>query len=315
MHQAYPLTVVPPRDRFEYFSSVIDDLFCPMRCEPHGDPDAFSARLEKAELGSVGLARVSTTPVTVTRRLVDVARIPEPPYLVKFQLKGECRWSQRGREVHLRPGDFVIVSTAEPYRLEFIGAYDMPVLTVPQQVMHELTPDPERFLGWRMPAEDASCGLLSSFVANLVPRLARLPKPMAERAEANLLDLLGGVLNARGGTAVVARTKEQQVSRIKRFVGRALRERNLGPEMVASAFGVSTRYVHKLFAGEELTLNRYIRAERLEACRRMLADPAFADMSITEIAMYWGFYDLPHMSRCFRESFHVAPKEYRRQPC
>lgn len=313
MHQAYPLTVVPARERFEYFSSVIEELFCPMRCEPHGDRDGFSARLENADLGNVGLARVSTTPVTVTRRFVDVAGIAEPPYLVKFQLRGECRWSQRGREVHLRPGDFVIASTAEPYRLEFIGPYDMPVLTVPRNVMRELTSDPERFLGWRMPAEDASCGLLSSFVANLVPRLARLPKPMAEKAESNLLDLLGGVLNAHGAAAV-ARTREQQVGQIKRFVGRSLRERNLGPDMVARAFGVSTRYVHKLFAGEELTLNRYIRAERLEACRRMLADPAHADLSITEIALHWGFYDLPHMSRCFRESFGVAPKEYRRQP-
>jgi AraC-like DNA-binding protein len=314
MHQAYPLTVVPPRDRFEYFSSVVDEVFCPMRCEPHGGNEDFFARLENTELGNVGLARVSTAPVTVTRRFADVARIPDPPYLVKFQLKGECRWSQRGREVHLRPGDFVIASTAEPYRLEFIGAYDMPVLTVPRQVMHSLTSDPERFLGWRMPAEDVSCGLLSSFVANLVPRLARLPASMAECAESNLLDLLGGVLNAHGA-APVPRTPEEQAGQIKRFVGRLLRERNLGPEMVARAFGVSTRYVHKLFAHEELTLNRYIRAERLEACRRMLADPECADMSITEIALHWGFYDLPHMSRCFRESFGVAPKEYRRQPC
>lgn len=310
MHQSYALTPVAPRERFEYFSSLVDTVFCPMRCEPRGAPERFAARLENADLGSISLARVSTSPIIVTRRFADVARIADPPYLVKFQLRGESRWSQRGREVHLRPGDFVIASTAEPYRLEFIGPYDMPVLAVPGPVMRELTTDPERFLGCRMPAEDASCGLLSSFVAGAIPRLARLPGPMAERVESNILDLLGAVLSAHGG-APMTRTRADQVRQIKRFVRRALRDRNLGPAMVAQAFGVSTRHIHKLFAGEELTLNRYIRAERLAACRRMLEDPAFADASITDIALHWGFYDLPHMSRCFRESFGMAPKEVR----
>lgn len=310
MHQSYALAPIAPRERFEYFASLVDEVFCPMRCKPRGAPEKFAARLESTDLGSIALARVSTSPVTVTRRFTDVARIADPPYLVKFQLCGESRWSQRGREVHLRPGDFVIASTAEPYRLEFMGPYDMPVLAVPGSVMRELTSDPERFLGWRMPAEDASCGLLSSFVAGVVSRLPRLPAPMAERVETNILDLLGGVLKAHDGTDP-ARTPEEQIRQIKRFIARVLRDRNLGPAMVARAFGFSTRYIHKLFAREELTLNRYIRAERLKACRHMLADPRFTHLSITEIALYWGFYDLPHMSRCFRESFGVAPKDFR----
>lgn len=310
MHQSFALTTVAPHERFDYFAHLVDEVFCPMRCEPRGDTEKFSARLETTDLGSMALARVSTSPVIVTRRFSDVARIPDPPYLVKFQLSGESRWSQRGREVHLRPGDFVIASTAEPYRLEFIGPYDMPVLAVPGIVMRELTMDPERFLGRRMPAEDACCGLLSSFVAGVVSRLARLPPQMAERVETNILDLLGGVLKSHDESAAIS-SRDHQIQQMKRFVSRTLRDRNLGPEMIAQAFGVSTRYVHKLFAGEALTLNRHIRAERLEACRRMLADPAFAGVSITEIALHWGFYDLPHMSRCFRNAFGVAPREFR----
>lgn len=310
MYQSYALTPVRPRERFDYFASLVDDVFCPMHCEPRGAPEQFTARVETADYGSICIARVSTSPITVSRRFRDVARIPDPPYLIKFQLRGESRWSQRGREVHLRPGDFVIASTAEPYRLEFIGPYEMPVLTVPGSVMRELTADPERFLGKRMPAENACCGLLSSFVAGVVSRLARLPAPMAEKVETNILDLLGGVLNAHDGGAP-ARSRDDQMRQIRRFVASVLRDRRLGPDMVAQALGVSTRYIHKLFAGEELTLNRYIRAERLEACRRMVTNPAYADLSLTEIALHWGFYDLPHMSRCFRQTFGVSPKEFR----
>ena len=60
---------------------------------------------------------------------------------------GESLWSQRGRDVHVRPGDFVVCSTAEPYALRFRGPYDMPVLVIPQSTMRQLTPDPDQFLG------------------------------------------------------------------------------------------------------------------------------------------------------------------------
>lgn len=312
MYQSFALNTVRQKERFDHFLSVVDEVFCPMHCEPGGGAERFYGHLDATDLGSVRLARVSTSPVAVSRRLPDIARIEDPPYLVKFQLQGEARWSQRGREVHLGPGDFVIAATAEPYRLDLTGPYQMMVLAVPGTIMRRLSVDPEHFLGRRMPAEDASCGLLSSFVAGLAPRMSSLPRGMAERVQTNMLDLLGGVLDAHSKRPS-GRSREAQLRSIKRFIAQNLHNRELGPEMVATAFGVSTRYVHKLFALEDLTLTRHMRAERLQACRRALADPDCAGVSITDIALQWGFYDLPHMTRCFRESYGITPREFRRQ--
>jgi AraC family transcriptional regulator, positive regulator of tynA and feaB len=311
MYQTFPIGAVPNRERFDYFLSVIDEVFCPMHCAPGGDAAQFDARLDAADLGELRLARISTSPVAVSRRPRDVARIKDPPYLLKFQVRGEARWSQRGREIHLRPGDFVIASTAEPYRLDVCTPHEMLVLAVPVPTMHRLTIDPGQFIGRRMPAEDAACGLLSSFVAHAAQRLSRLPDAMAERVQANVLDLLGGVLEAHGRSPA-DRSMEAQRRRMKSFIARNLRLRHLGPDMIARSFGVSTRYVHKCFAAEEHTVVRYIRNERLEACRRALADPACAGMSITDIAMQWRFYDLPHMTRSFREAYGQTPREFRR---
>ena len=55
------------------------------------------------------------------------------------------------------------------------GPYEMPALVVPRSVMSRLTPDPDRFLGVRMSGEDAVCGLLSSFVGQVVARMDKLP--------------------------------------------------------------------------------------------------------------------------------------------
>lgn len=311
MYRSFPIGAVRKEERFDFFLSVIDDVFCPMHCAPEGSAAQFDARLDAAELGDLRLARISTSPVAVTRRPRDIARIKDPPYLLKFQLRGEARWSQRGREVHLRPGDFVIASTAEPYRLDVFTPHEMLVLAVPVPIMRRLTVDPGQFIGRRMPAEDAACGLLSSFVAQAARRLPQLPEPMAERVQANVLDLLGGVLEAHSGTRA-DRSMEAQRRRMKRFIARNLRLRHLGPEMIAATFGVSTRYVHKCFAAEEHTVVRYIRNERLQACRRALIDPVCAGMSITDIALQWGFYDLPHMTRSFREAYGLTPTEFRR---
>ena len=134
---------------------------------------------------------------------------------------------------------------------------------------------------------------------------------MIQRVEANILDLLGGVLSARAKQGVL--TTGQQLSRIKAYIQEHLHDRRLGPAIVASAFGVSTRYVHTLFEGEPLTVGRYIRSLRVHACRRALESQARSDASLTDVALNLGFYDLSHMSRCFREEFGTSPGEFRAQ--
>ena len=85
---------VPERQRFEYFHSVVNSVFCPMHVHPHvesGDP--FRASVQTAEFGALSLARIVTSPCVVRRLSGDIARAAEARYLVKFQLKGESVWS------------------------------------------------------------------------------------------------------------------------------------------------------------------------------------------------------------------------------
>ena len=284
-----------------------------MVCDPLGQSKrTFRGSIASAKIGEVRLAVVSTSPVHVRRRRCDIARIGEAPYLIKFQLSGEAYWSQRGKDVHLRTGDFVICSTAEPYTLRFERPYQMPVLAIAERTMKHLTPHPEQFLGRRMAREDASCSLLCGFVSQVVSKLSVLPERMVERAETNILDLLGGVLSVHSdNTATNRQMPEQLLKNMKGFIASNLRNQRLGPAMVAETYGVSIRYLHKLFASEELTLTKHIRMCRVEACRKALANPAMSDVSITDIALHWGFYDLPHMTNSFREAYGETPRSYR----
>jgi len=310
MRDLISTAMVPERHRFEYFHSVVNSVFCPMHVQPHGaSAEGFRAIVESTDLGSVRLARVVTSPCLVRRLTADIARAGEVRYLVKFQLRGESVWSQRNRTVHLRPGDFVIASMAESYSLLLREDYEMPVLSISAETMHVLTTDPGRFLGVRMAREDADCGLLSSFIGQVVARMSRLNEQMISRVEANILDLLGGVLSARDRETGLS--PAQQLSQIKAYIQKHLHDRRLDPVMIASAFGVSTRYLHALFENEPLSVGRYVRSLRVHACRRMLMERGRGtERSLTDIALECGFYDLSHMTRCFREYFGTTPRDF-----
>jgi AraC-like DNA-binding protein len=67
-----------------------------------------------------------------------------------------------------------------------------------------------------------------------------------------------------------------------------------------------------VFARQELSVCDWIRSERLERCRNDLADPTFADLSISAIASRWGLPSAPHFSRLFRDAYGCSPREFRR---
>lgn len=80
---------------------------------------------------------------------------------------------------------------------------------------------------------------------------------------------------------------------------------------VAAALRLSVGYLHELFRGAEMAVAEHIRRRRLERCRDDLADPQHAGLQIAEIALRWGFRDMPNFSRNFRREFSISPREHR----
>jgi AraC family transcriptional regulator, positive regulator of tynA and feaB len=74
-----------------------------------------------------------------------------------------------------------------------------------------------------------------------------------------------------------------------------------------------------VLAQEGTSIRRLILERRLARCRTALEDPMQAHRSISEIAYGWGFSDMTHFGRKFRETYGMLPSEYRRllspDPC
>jgi AraC-like DNA-binding protein len=59
------------------------------------------------------------------------------------------------------------------------------------------------------------------------------------------------------------------------------------------------------------TVARYVRARRLENCRRELGDPFLGTQRIGAIANRWGLPDAAAFSRAFRAAYGQTPTAYR----
>jgi AraC-like DNA-binding protein len=115
-----------------------------------------------------------------------------------------------------------------------------------------------------------------------------------------------------GGAALPASThRSALLYRLKAHVLAHLPNPDLGLNETAAALGISPRYVNSLLADEATSFQRFVLAERLERCKRDLAAPAHAHRHIGEIAFAWGFNDLSHFGRVFREHYGLSPRDWR----
>tara|TARA_R110002110_G_C13470525_1_gene721018 strand:+ start:136313 stop:137290 length:978 start_codon:yes stop_codon:yes gene_type:complete len=307
----------PASERFDHWGGMISDVFCPMSCELQpGQAASFTGAVRHQRLGELGFAAIRNSPLDVYRRRSDIAQASDASYLVKVQVEGKSRFQQMGREAFLTPGDFTLCLSSEPYELHFPAYTSQVVLAVPQRLLEECVQQPSQYLGVRMDASVGANGLFSQFVTSIAQRLDDLDGVLARRLEANVIDLLATTLGytqeTRKRDTLSNGVKCEYVQRIKHYIRRNLDDERLGPDWIAAAHQISTRYLHMLFEGENVSISRYIQQLRLESCRSALADASFGKYSVSEIAYRFGFKDASHFNRAFKSEFGETPARYRK---
>jgi len=100
------------------------------------------------------------------------------------------------------------------------------------------------------------------------------------------------------------------LTRVEQYVQQHLSDPELSPRTIASACGLSLRYLHKLFVITPYTLSEWIRQLCLEAVYRQLRDP-HCHLPIGELALRWGFTDQAQFTRAFRQQYGCTAREVR----
>ena len=317
MYELQTTECLPQSQKLDFFRDLVSETFFPMRIEDNRKRrDIFSGQLGTRSLSQLGLAAIQSTPVDVFRTMHHIASVTDDMYLIKIQVQGNSLIKHRGHEAHLKPGDFCICLSSEPYSLHFEQNYSQIVLSIPAALMQERIAQPQQHLGIAMSSDIGANGLFSQFMTMIGARLDSFDGVLAQRLEVNALDLLNTTLehssDARRHTFFDAGVKIEYLHRIKSFIRSHIADENLTPAQIAKHHGISTRYLHMLFEHEDQSVSRHILKLRLELCHAAIIDPASSSYTIAEIAYRFGFNDASHFSRAFSARFGKSPASYRR---
>jgi len=133
---------------------------------------------------------------------------------------------------------------------------------------------------------------------------ARIRQHLTNLLLTTVLDALDLDLSTEG------RRRHRQ-KHIRAYIESRLHEADLTPQLIAQAYGISTRALYLLFDGEPGAVSGWILNRRLERIYEDLQSLDFASMAIAEIALKHGFRNAAHFSRRFRQKFGLSPREAR----
>lgn len=304
---------VPANERSTYWSRVVSDIFFPLDAKTNM-PDKFDGIIDNWELGSISLSRFCSSPMFYERQKHHLRGLSEDNLLITFATASDARFIQGGNDLHCRKNGFFIQRGDLPYQFSHAEDNTLWVLKVPTQMLKARVRVLERYTSYTY---DSSRGIAALFLdtARTIP--ARMEQVQAQSHEGLgrcLLDLLYLALedDARALGSGMSSVRMAHLARIERYIQRNLANHAMTIEDIARANGISVRYLHELFKGEETTAGQWIRTKRLEACMEDLRDPRHGE-TIAEIAYRWGFGDQAQFSRHFKAHFGRTPREVRNE--
>lgn len=170
----------------------------------------------------------------------------------------------------------------------------------------------ESCCGIGVSTEIGMASILRDMLRSLWREQGRLQPDEQKTIPAIVSNLIGSVF-VRGGQESPDRpVSDACMARIHDVIETELHNGQLGPRLIAERLHVSPSYLYAMARRCGTSIGDLIMDRRLERCRDVLADPARAAQSVTEIAFAWGFQDLSHFSRRFSSRFGCSPKAFRR---
>jgi AraC-like DNA-binding protein len=309
--------VVPAADLVDFIQELTATTWVPMECRIDY-PGDYRAEIRASGLGPMQVAVLDIAPITVRRTPALISRA-DPDLLKVFLVcdGGSSVVVQGDQQARLSAGEFAFYNTRRPYEVS-CGVDGRPtrVLTFmfPPALLPLSRTGIRRLTGVRIPATAGLGDLTSQLLLQLARHVDHYSPAEAARLSAAALEVLATRLAREldvGDWGTAEARRRALLTTVQTFIQQRLADTDLSPTMVAAANHLSLRSLHQLFHDEGLTVAGWIRRQRLERCRRDLADPGLASRPVAAIAARWGFASAGDFSRAFRAEHGLPPAAYR----
>ncbi len=302
----------PGHRRLALWQDIVCDVFVELDCKSDLG-NAFRGSVTQASLGRAVCSDVSSDRQHVFRTPSRIARSGQDFVLIALGNRGRGGIVQDGRETVIEPGQFALYDTTRPYQLKFDDAFTQTIFKVPRDMLTRRLGATEAMTATAFGADVPLQRLAYDFIFSLCHSADRIDPGHATALSEQAVDLVAMALSERlGQTSLPSSThRSALLYRLKAHIRSHLADPDLSLTETAIALGISPRYVNDLLADDGTSFQRHVLAERLAQCKRDLASPMLAHRHVGEIAFAWGFNDLSHFGRVFREHFGMSPRDFR----
>ena len=303
---------VVPRERapawrewvFQHFGGLDSDLY--------GDTD-FEGHMAASHAGDVILTKLEANRHRVMRT-PGMARTSEVDYLkIVAPWRGQATVEQDGRRASTGEGGWVIYDTTSSYDIANPERCEHLIVMLPKDRMAERGVRLGELMARRVGGASGISRVTLETMRSTYQELPHMSEDAARGAGELIMQLVRLSLLELAGQETMVTQREALRDRIRSHVARHLRDPQLSIDGIARALNCSKRHLYNAFAEDKETLAGYILKQRLQACIRELRESAPAGRPITEIALSWGFSNLSHFSRVFREHIGMSASEFRHQ--
>jgi AraC-like DNA-binding protein len=290
------------------WAELIRERFVPLQIAPH-DAAEMSGSVKTRQFGYLQASTVRSAPQTFTRTKSLVAKEDSPLFALGLVDKGTGYLEQDGRECTVADGGFALYDTSRPFTWHFDAEFRMRVYTWPLASISLAGSDAQRVTAITVPRSQGLGRLVGPMFLQLMgesPGDISAPGSMRIAGELAELAITAGLEAGQPPTR-----DDENLRTIQLFIEERLSDPTLHADQIAAAFYMSTRTLHRLFARNGLTVAGWIKARRLEGCRRALGSSAQSDVPIRDVAARYGFLNASFFSREFAQQYGESPRQYR----
>ncbi len=284
--------------------------FSTTECENIHNPE-FRGVVKSWRSGSIALGDITAnsrdSDMPLVRRTSDIRRDPRDHIMICTVKHGRIDLLQSDRGVTIRPGDVVLYDQSNAFKMNFVGNVQGLVAAIPRsQAVGRLSRVSE-LTARKVPVNSQGGRFTRLILDQLQPNTALHDNNLAEKVEASALDLIFSSIDHtfRADDFVEISHKERQLRDVQRFMIKNLTNAELSIGLICTNQGISARSLNRLFGGLGTTPMRWLWQERLNRAHMVLSkDP---HVSVTNLALDFGFSDVSHFSKAFKRTFGVAP--------
>ncbi|MDC0610695.1 helix-turn-helix domain-containing protein [Vibrio sp.] len=308
MSNVFSTETLSQKDRFNYWNDVVTKHYAP--CLGLTDNrNNFSATTTVHNLGVSELSSVFSDSIRYDRRATDLRAIPREDIFVSVMVSGEGYFEQNNRQVAHRSGDVLIYDSAKPYSFNYTSTYNAMLLRIPRPLVQAKVSHLDQIGGTILKSNSSYARLIKSLL-NDTSILASDPELVGDNQFiVPTLDMLTTAIqrSTEGSSGFEHSSHGKLLTEIKAFIRRNITDEELTLESVASDNNISLRTLSRLFAEVGETPRQWLQTQRLCAAYDALINRKVAN--VTEAALTYGYKDLSHFSRSFKQRYGCSPKD------